>query len=368
MSNLDITVLLAYVAAVIGFGLNFYRRAGTIEGFTSAGRRLPGWLVGLSIFGTYLSSISFLALPGKAYDSNWLALAFSLSLPIAAWVAARWFVHLYRATSDVSAYAYLERRFGLWARLYATTFYLLTQLARMGTIMFLVALALESLTGWNIVTIIIVTVILVTLYTVVGGIEAVIWTDALQSLVLTVGALACSILLLTSFPEGPAQLFSIANDHGKFSPGSFDLSFTAPTFWLVFIYGLFINLQNFGIDQSYIQRYHTANSMQAARRSIWIGIMIYLPVSILFLFIGSALFAYYTVHPDLLPQALQAEQLGDKIFPHFIVAELPDGVTGLLIAALFAAAMSSIDTSICPGVFVREHKGPPCPGPGPSDR
>lgn len=346
MTLLDIAVLGTYVIAVAGLGLFFYRRATSVEGFTLAGRRLSGWVVGLSIFGTYVSSISFLALPGKAYASNWTVLAFSVSLPLAAWAAARWFIPLYRSTRDASAYAYLERRFGLWARLYAASFYLLTQLARMGTILFLVALALERLTGWDIAAIIVATGFIVTFYTVVGGIEAVIWTDALQSVVLMIGALVCAAMLLSGMPQGPSQLFTIAAQHNKFSLGSFELTFAAPTFWVVLIYGLVINLQNFGIDQSYVQRYQTARSLQAARRSIWIGSLAYVPVGAIFLFIGTALFTFYAVQPELVPVDLHGEGMADRIFPHFIVTQLPSGLTGLVIAALVAAAMSSLDTSL----------------------
>lgn len=346
MTPLDLGVLLIYGLGVTGVGLVFYRRAASVEGFTLAGRRLSGWVVGLSIFGTYVSSISFLALPGKAYVSDWIVLAFAMSLPLAAWMAARWFVPLYRSSRDASAYAYLERRFGLWARLYAASFYLLTQLARMGTILFLVALALERLTGWDIAAIIVVTGVLVTLYTVVGGIEAVIWTDAVQSVVLTVGALVCAVILPFGMPKGPSQLFTIAAEYRKFSLGSFALTLNAPTFWVVLIYGIVINLQNFGIDQSYVQRYQTANSLQAARRSVWIGSLMYVPVGAIFLFIGTALFAYYKAQPELLPVALQGAGMADRIFPHYIVTQLPAGFRGLLIAALFAAAMSSVDTAL----------------------
>lgn len=346
MNSIDIAVLLVYIAGVTAFGAYFYRRSSTSEGFTSANRRLPGWAVGLSIFGTYLSSISFLALPGKAYGANWNAFVFSLSLPFAAWVAVKWFVPLYRSTQDISAYAYLERRFGIWARLYAMTFYLLTQLVRMGTIMFLIALALERLTGWDIETIIIVSGILITFYTVVGGIEAVIWTDVVQSVVLTVGAVVCAVLLINGMPEGYTQLFELASQGDRFDLGSFQLIFTERTFWVVLLFGLVINLQNFGIDQSYVQRYQTARSLADARRSIWIGALTYVPVSALFLFIGSGLFAYYSAQPELLPQHLTGAGMNDRVFPHFIVSELPAGVTGLMIAALAAAAMSSIDTSI----------------------
>lgn len=345
MQGLDITVLVIYIVAVTAFGAWFYRRADTPQGFTAAGGRLPGWAVGLSIFGTYLSSISFLALPGKAYNSNWLVFVFSLSLPLAAWAATKYFVPLYRASGDVSAYAYLERRFGLWARLYAMTFYLLTQLARMGTIMFLIALALERLTGWEISNIIIVAGILITFYTVVGGIEAVVWTDVIQSLVLTAGAIACVLMLLFGEPGG-AALINKAAAADKFSLGSFAPVFTEPTVWVVLLYGIVINLQNFGIDQSYIQRYQTARSLEDARRSVWIGVLVYIPVGLMFLLIGTLLYSYYQINPDLLPEALKAAGSGDRIFPYFIVNELPAGITGLLIAALAAAAMSSVDTSI----------------------
>lgn len=346
MHTLDLVVLVVYAVGVTGFGCLFYRRAATPDGFTSASGRLPGWVVGLSIFGTYLSSITFLALPGKAYGADWNAFAFSLSLPLAAYVAARWFTPLYRASHDVSAYAYLERRFGVWARLYAMTCYLLTQMARYGTILFLVALALERFTGWSIAGVIVVTGVLVIVYTVVGGIEAVIWTDVVQSAILTLGALVSAAVLVFGMPEGAGQVFRIAGAHDKFSLGALDLAFTSSTFWVVLVYGLVINLQNFGIDQSYVQRYQAARSPADARRSVWIGALTYIPVSALFLFIGTALFAYYTAQPQLLPEALRAADMGDRVFPYFIVNELAPGLTGLVIAALLAAAMSTVSTSL----------------------
>lgn len=342
MGAIDITVLVIYVLGVTAFGVWFYKRASTPEGFTAANRRLPGWAVGLSIFGTYLSSISFVGLPGKAYGGNWNFFVFSLSLPLAAWVAVRWFVPLYRARGDISAYAYLEARFGIWARLYAMTFYLLSQLVRMGAVMYFVALALTGLTGWDIKSIIIVSGVLITFYTIIGGIEAVIWTDVVQSIILTVGAAVCVLILIFGMPAGPAQIFEIAAASDKFSLGSFSLIFVQPTFWVVMLYGIVMNLQNFGIDQSFIQRYHTARDLAAARRSVWIGALAYLPISALFFFIGTALFAYYQAGAAVVPADLRA----DQVFPHFIVNSLPVGVTGLLIAALTAAAMSSIDTSM----------------------
>jgi len=343
---IDLAVLLAYLAGVVGFGCWFVRYSRTTEGFMAAGRSLPGWAVGLSIFGTYVSSISFLALPGKAYGDNWNPFVFSLSLPIAAWLAVRWFVPFYRKGGQISAYNHLEHRFGAWARTYAVICYLLTQLARMGAIMYLVALALAPLTGWDVWTIILVTGILVTVYTLLGGIEAVIWTDVVQSAVLSGGALVCVLLLLTGMPGGPGQIFHIASEHHKFSLGSFGPSLAEPTFWVVLVYGVAINLQNFGIDQSYVQRYITARSDAEAAKSVWLGALLYLPVSAMFFFVGTALFAFYTARPELLPASVDAVAKPDSVFPHFIVSQLPAGVTGLLVAAIFAAAMSSVDSSL----------------------
>jgi solute:Na+ symporter, SSS family len=342
----DFLVLVIYLGGVLAYGCWFLRRTRTLEEFVAAGRNVPGWAVALSIFGTYVSSISFLALPGRAFAGNWNALVFSLSLPVTAWLAVRWFVPFYRRSGEVSAYHHLEQRFGPWARTYAVVCYVLTQIARMGTILYLLALALAPLTGWSLVTLILLTSALVILYTLAGGMEAVIWTDVVQSVVLVGGALACAGILLFGMPGGPGQLFATGLERGKFSPGSFGGSLAESTFWVVLVYGIFINLQNFGIDQSYVQRYLTARSDQAAVRSVWGGAMLYLPVSALFLFIGTGLFAFYEARPEMLPAGLDPTERPDAIFPHFIVTQLPAGLTGLVLAAIFAAAQSTLSSSV----------------------
>ena len=369
----DLCVLVIYLLGVVAFGCGFVRKSSSRAEFMAAGGALPGWAVGLSIFGTYLSSNTFLGVPGKAYGSNWNSFVFSLSLPLAAWLAARFFVPFYRNHGEISAYHHLEHRFGLWARTYAVVCYLLTQLARMGSILFGVSLALAALTGWDQTMIICVAGALITLYTLLGGIEAVIWTDVVQSIVLMVGALVTLGLLLTGMPEGPRQAWDIAVAGEKMSLGSLALDFTTSTFWVVLLYGLFINLNNFGIDQSFVQRYHTARSEREATHSVWLGALLYLPISLLFFVIGTAAFGFYQTHPEMLAEvrAEVAEQqllqegrvltsealaersgqltdamVGDRVLPHFIVQRLPTGVTGLLIAAIFAAAMSSVDTSL----------------------
>ena len=345
-TRLDLAVLAGYFVATMAVGFAFSRRSRSVEGFTAASRSLPGWLTGLSILGTYISSITFLAVPAKAYASNWNAFAFSLALPLATWISVRWFLPLYRRGRQVSAYEHLEARFGPWARAYASLCYLLTQLARMGAVMYLMALPMSVLLGWDIRTVILFTGISVTVYALVGGIVAVIYTDAFQTIVLVAGAVACAALMLGTMPEGPGQLFRIAAAHHKFSLGSFGAGLGESTFWVVLVYGLVINLQNFGIDQNYVQRYIASKSDAEARKSVWLGGLSYLPLSAVFLFIGTALFAYYAVFPDALSPAYRDVAKADSVFPWFIVTVLPPGFTGLLIAAIFAAAMSTVSTSL----------------------
>src|SRR5687768_16063613 len=191
LSPIDIAVLVLYLAGLTAFGCWFARKRQDPERFMAAGRSLPGWAVGLSIFGAYVSSISFLANPGKAFGGNWNPFVFSLSLPLAAWVAVRWFVPFYRKLGEVSAYHHLELRFGPWARTYAVVCYLLTQLARMGTILYLLGLALVPMLGWDIRLVILLMGVVMTVYPLLGGTEAVIWVGVVQAVTLVLGALAC---------------------------------------------------------------------------------------------------------------------------------------------------------------------------------
>lgn len=342
MHIIDIIVFLLFTGGVVAFGCSFFKKKGTSEEFTSAGRSLPGWVVGMSIFATYVSSISYLGYPGKAFSGDWNAFVFSLSIPIASYFAARYFVPFYRSQDSISAYSFLENRFGPWARIYASSCYLLTQIARTGSILYLLALPMNVLLGWNIQTIIIVTSVAIVLYFMLGGMKAVIWTEAIQGIILIGGALVCMFILLFDMPEGPAQTFSIAMEDGKFSLGSFGSSLSESTFGVCLIYGVFTNLQNYGIDQSYVQRYHTAKNEKEAKFSALFGGYLFIPVSAVFFMIGTGLYAFYKVHPGVLPDGVGA----DYVFPFFIVNELPVGLTGLLIASIFAAGMSTIATSV----------------------
>lgn len=342
MHLIDIIIFILFTGGVVVFGCSFFNKKRTSDEFTSAGRSLPGWVVGMSIFATYVSSISYLGYPGKAFTGNWNAFVFSLSIPIASYFAARYFVPFYRSQDSISAYSFLEHRFGPWARIYASSCYLLTQVARMGSILYLLALPMNELLGWNIQLIIIVTSIAIIAYSMLGGMKAVIWTEAIQGIILIGGALVCMFFLLFDMPEGPSQTFRIAMEDGKFSLGSFGSSLGESTFWVCLVYGVFTNLQNYGIDQSYVQRYHTAKDEKQAKFSALFGGYLFIPVSAVFMLIGTALYAYYKVHAGELPEGTSA----DNVFPYFIVNRLPAGLTGLLIASIFAAGMSTIATSV----------------------
>ena len=343
---IDKIILIVYFLGITLFGLYFRKKSNTAEGFMVTRNKIPSWAVGLSILGTFVSSITFLAYPGQAYNFNWDAYLFTLTLPIAAVAAALYFIPLYRNKIGVASYAYLEQRFGVWARIYASVSYIFGQVTRVGMILFLLSLPLHNLTGWSYPTIIIATGISVIIYTMFGGMEAVIWTDVIQVIILFGGALLAAGFLLFGMPEGPGQLFTIAAQDHKFSLGNWNFDLTVASAWVVVLYGIMENLRNFGVDQNYVQRYHTTATAKDAARSIWTSVWGYFPISALFLFIGTGLYAFYKVQPTLLTSELQQPLMGDKIFPYYITTQLPVGIRGLIVAALFAAAMSTISSCL----------------------
>jgi len=367
---IDLGVIALYMLAMMGVGFYFSRKNKNSDQFTKASGRIPGWAIGLSIYATFLSSNTFLGVPGKAFGSNWNAFVFSISMPLAAWIASKYFVPFYRSTGEISAYTHLEKRFGPWARSYAVVCFLLTQFARMGSIFFGIALSLQALTGFSMASIMIVMGICIIIYTVLGGMEAVIWTEVAQGIIKTLGALLILFLVIKEIPGGFSTVYDIAVADHKLSLGSFSPDLTQSTFWVILFYGFFINLNNFGMDQNYIQRYHTAASARLASKSVWLCVWMYVPASLLFFIIGASLYAYYQVHPEMIePVKLStaAEQLGnvytsqhvtqlaaslrpadygDKVLPYFMVTKIPTGLVGLIVSALLSAAMSTISSNM----------------------
>ena len=347
MHVIDFVIFLVFTLGVVAFGCSFFKKGSSADEFTSASHSIPGWVVGMSIFATYVSSISYIGYPGKAFASNWNAFVFSLSIPIASYFAAKYFVPFYRHGGSVSAYTFLEEKFGAWARIYASACYLLTQIARMGSILYLLAVPMYILMGWNLHAVIILTSIAVIIYSMMGGLRAVIWADAIQGMILIGGALLCLVILMFSMPGGPMQSFELAihsTEGNKFSLGAFTSDLTTSTFWVCLVYGVFINLQNYGIDQNYVQRYHAAKNDKEAKFSALFGGYLIIPVSALFFLIGTTLYSYYAAGVAYLPDEIT--QKPDYVFPYFIVNSLPIGLRGLLIASIFAAGMSTVSTSV----------------------
>ena len=373
MNNLpivDLAIILVYLLGMIAIGLYFSKKNKSTDQFTRASGKIPGWAIGLSIYATFLSSNTFLGNPGKSFGGNWNVFLFSLSMPLAAWVATKYFVPFYRRTGEISAYTNLENRFGPWARTYAVVCFLLTQFARMGTIFFGMALSLQALTGFSMQSIMIVMGLCIIIYTVAGGMEAVIWTEVVQGIIKTLGALLILYLVIRQVPGGFSRVMEIAKADNKFSLGSAALDFTQPGIWVVLLYGFFINLNNFGMDQNYIQRYHTAKTEKQAGRSVWLCVIMYVPVSLLFVLIGTSLYSFYHDNPSLIDPVkikLATEKLGklaspqeiqqlaasfrpsdyaDKVLPYFMVTKIPTGLLGLIVAAILSAAMSTISSNM----------------------
>ena len=366
---IDLIIVIAYLAGMVAVGIYFSRKNTNAEQFTKASGRIPGWAIGISIYATFLSSNTFLGVPGKAFGSNWSSFVFSLSMPLAAWVATKFFIPFYRSTGEVSAYTHLEHRFGPWARTYAVACFLLTQLARMGSIFFGIALSLQALTGYPMSTIMVVVGICIVLYTVMGGMEAVIWTEVVQGVIKTIGALVILYLVVSGVSGGMPSIIEIGKADDKFSLGTLAPDFTTASFWVILLYGFFMNLNNFGMDQNYVQRYHTTSSAKEAAGSVWLCVYLYVPVSLIFFLLGTCLFAYYQGNPELLQtikMQVAAEKLpggtsdaitslaatltpadyGDKVMPHFMVNKVPVGLLGLIIAAIMSAAMSTISSGM----------------------
>jgi len=352
MRTVDLIIFISYLLGIIVFGASFYKKNRPSTDFSTGSGSIPAWVVGLSLFATFVSSISYLALPGIAFSTNWNAFVNSLTLPVALLIAVKFFVPLYRNSGSISAYAFLEQRFGVWARMYVALCYLLTQVMRTATILYLLALPLYVLLGWDMRWIILLTGVSVLIYSNLGGIRAVVWTDAIQAIILVVGAVVALCFLIFSLPGGITQYIEVGSEYHKFSLGSLGSSLSESTFWVVFVYGLFINLQNYGIDQNYVQRYIIAKNHKEAISSVLGGGLLYIPVSLIFFMIGTGLFVYFYTFPDLLPYEFRQQGMSDSVFPYYIVNIMPIGVSGLLVASIFAAGMSTISTSLNSGATV----------------
>jgi SSS family transporter len=339
---IDFGVLAVYLAALVGMGFYFSRREKSTKDFFLGGHRVPWWAAGLSIFGTQLSAITFMAIPGKAYHTDWVYFLGNMMIVAVAPLVVFVYLPFYRRLEVTSAYEYLEKRFNTATRLLGSAAFILFQLGRMGIVLFLPAAALHTVTGMDVYFCILLMGALATLYTVLGGIEAVIWTDVLQVFVLLGGALLALVMICFQVDGGLVGLVSEGMAAGKFKAANLTWDITTTALWVVVLGKTFETLVSYTSDQTVVQRYLTTADEKQAARSIWTNAVLTIPASIIFFAVGTALWAFYRTRPELLDPAGNI----DEIFPWFIAQQMPVGLAGLVIAGLFAAAMSSLDSSM----------------------
>lgn len=338
----DYAVISVYLAALILIGAYFSRKEPNTESYFLGGRRVPWWAVGLSLFGTSCSAITYLSIPATACSTNWVFMPANLAILICAPIVVAFYLKPFRAAPIQTAYEYLEFRFNLATRLYGSACFLAFQIGRIGIVMLLPAIALSTTTGLDKYACILIMGVLATIYTVLGGIEAVIWTDVVQSFVLVLGAIAALVLVTWRVDGGLPEIVTSAWDAGKFHIADWNWDVTTASIWVVIVGNVFSNMYPATADQTVVQRYLSTPDARRAARAVWTNAVIAIPITLLFFSLGTALWAYFQQHPERMNPSLPK----DAVLPLFVALEFPGGLRGLLIAGVFAAAMSSLDSSI----------------------
>jgi len=340
--------LVVYLLAMVAMGVYFSRRGKTTDDFFLAGhfflagRRIPWWAAGLSIFGTALSAITFMTFPAKAFKTNWVYSLNSVVPILLVPVVIAFYIPFYRRLKITTAYEYLEKRFNLAVRLFGSAAFVLFQLGRMTFVLYLPALALSTVTGFNVYVCIVLMGVLCTVYTVLGGIEAVIWTDVLQVVILMSAAVVSLVVISLGVEGGFGAVVRTAMADGKLHTFNLTWDYTAAALWVIVVGNLFGALMPLTADQTVVQRYLCTRDEKSAGRALWMSTLGGIPIVIVFYGLGAALYAFYKSHPGGLSPAIGS----DAIYPLFIVQQMPPGVSGLVIAGIFAAGMSSLDSSM----------------------
>ena len=338
---LDWIVIVVYLAGMIGIGLFFYLREkrNSTSNFFVGGRTIPYWAAGVSLYAANTSSISFIAIPAKAFESNWQYLTNNLIAVFGLMFVAVWIVPLLRRLDLMSVFSYLETRFHPGIRMLASALCILTQLgSRMSVILFLPALAIATITGISVTLSVILMGGFTIIYTAMGGMKAVIWTDFVQVIVKMGGAIFAIGFIIWGLHGGFGEFVSTAMAENKMHLFDFSFDLTKATVWGFLFLVLFDVILTFPKDQVLMQRTLSTKSDKEAGRSIWMLAAIMIPGGFVFYMIGTALFVFYRAHPERMNPLLPI----DATFPLFIAAELPMGVTGLIIAGIFAAAMATL--------------------------
>jgi len=356
LSGLDITILFIYLSGMVAMGIFFSGRNKSTEQYFVGGRSYNGWIVGLSMVGTSISSITFLAYPADGFKTAWLRYLPNLMMPLAVVFAAYFFLPFFKKTNITSAYEYLETRFGPSVRIYGAVTFIVAQLLRISIILYLLSLLIHEITGLNELWSVFAGGAFVAVYTVLGGIDAVIWTDVIQTVILMFGGVICISIIINQLPGGLTQLFEVALANNKLSFSELEngrlqkvpwgFSLTNKTGLMMLVLGLSHWLQEYGTNQNVIQRYAATKNMAEARKAMLVS-MLNVPIWAFYMFLGTALFVFFQVFPTTeATEMLDGTRKAEQVLPFFIIHHLPSGVTGLIISAALAAAMSSLDSSI----------------------
>ncbi|HEU6455040.1 MAG TPA: sodium:solute symporter, partial [Roseateles sp.] len=342
---LDWLVIVVYLVAMLGMGLYFYLREkrNSTSDFFVGGRSIPFWAAGVSLYAANTSSISYIAIPAKAFETNWQYLTNNLIAVLGLMFVAVWIVPLLRRLDLMSVFSYLETRFHPAIRMLSSALCILVQLgSRMSVILFLPSLAIATITGIDMVWSILLMGGFTIAYTALGGMKAVVWTDVVQLVVKMGGALFAIGFVIWHLDGGLAEVAREAAAAHKTRMFDFSFDLTKATVWGFIFLVLFDVVLTFPKDQVLMQRTLSTRNDREAGRSIWAFAAIMIPGGFVFYAIGTALFVYYKANPGRMNPLLTI----DATFPMFIAAELPMGVTGLIIAGIFAAAMATLSSII----------------------
>ena len=337
------TVLALYLVAMLGMGIYFMRKENGADDFFKGGGRIPWWAAGISIYATMLSAITYMTIPAKAYTTNWTYYPMLWMILLVSFPVIRYYLPYFRKLNVTSAYEILEQRFNLFTRMLASTLFSIFMIVRMAIVLYLPSLALTAVTGIDIYLCIVLMGLVTIVYCTMGGVEAVIWGDVVQGLILVCGAIFSVIYLAVGTEGGIGGCINIALENDKLQLFDWSNTWSQATWWVIILGGLANNLISYTSDQTVIQRYLTTPDEKSAGRGILVNGVMSVFVSIAFYMIGTGLYTFYKTHPAELDITMGQS---DAIFPFFMMSQMPAGVAGALIAAIFAATMSTISSNI----------------------
>lgn len=339
----NIVVIAVYFAVLAWMGYYFSKRQKGTEDYFRGGERVPWWAVGVSLFGASLSAISYMAVPAKSYMTNWELIFLSSAYLWAAPILTLFFIPRLRRYRLTSAYEYLEKRFNVVVRALGSGIFIAFQIVRMAIMLFLPAIAINVVTNFDILTCIILVGAVSVVYTMFGGIEAVIWTDVLQVFILMGGIVLAVAIVSFHLDGGFWDILRVGWEDRKFHCADFPFVWNRPTIWVILASSFFIFIVPFSSDQTMVQRYFVGKGNPDTVRGLWTFACLTLPGTALLFFLGTAFYVFYKANPTAASVLLDNN---DSLLPWFVITQMPPGVSGLLIVAILAASMSSLSASM----------------------